>query len=300
MILASPVTAQNSCPDPDTYGIQCVGLCGTSGSSCSYTETFQTDFTGSGGKYVRVQVFANNVQVYSNCLGPFDGKVTKNYSVNFMAPCDASIYTLYSAYTNSSSQNPCAGATCADGFCAYDTCQQGIYLPITLESFVARQSDRVIDLTWTTLTETDNDYFELEKSFDGMDWQLLTTKRGSGNDGGKTVYSITDKNPYAGENYYRLTQVDVDGTRHYQGMVIVKNYSEFINYRPEYRGIQYSSQANSDLNVNVIDMRGQLVDQILLSPGDMKILPANMPSGIYLLHYYNGESANTIKAFIGD
>lgn len=289
------IFGQSSCPDPDRYGIECAGLCGSTGS-CVYTETFQTDFTGNG-KYVRIIAFANNVEVHSECLGPLPGTTTQ-YSVTFSAPCDASIYVLYSAYTNSSSQNPCGGTICESGFCAYDTCQEGIYLPITLESFTARQSDQIIDLIWTTLSEINNDHFELEKSMDGLIWEFFSRISAKGQEVGRTNYHLVDHYPFAGNNFYRLIQVDLDGTRHHQGIVLVRNYAKFMTYQSEDRCIQYSSLAESSLNLNLIDFRGQVIDQMTLSPGEIKYLPADLPSGLYLLQYIGSNSSNIMKLFL--
>jgi len=88
----------------------------------------------------------------------------------------------------------------------------GSVLPIELTTFGAHQTSHEIYLFWTTATEQNNDYFTVENSVDGTNWQLLKTINGAGNSTASMHYSIEDINPYIGWNYYRLKQTDFDGT----------------------------------------------------------------------------------------
>ena len=87
-------------------------------------------------------------------------------------------------------------------------------LPVSLTSFTAKAIDnRAIQLDWTTATERNNDYFLLERSKDLLVFEAVTNvKAREGVSAQGNTYSYTDEQPYQGTSYYRLRQVDFDGT----------------------------------------------------------------------------------------
>ncbi len=86
-------------------------------------------------------------------------------------------------------------------------------LPVKLLYFSAKTIDTGVQLDWSTATELNNDRFEIYRSTDdGMSWDLVHTIRGNGTTTVRQEYHWTDPLPQEGINYYRLRQVDVDGT----------------------------------------------------------------------------------------
>jgi hypothetical protein len=85
-------------------------------------------------------------------------------------------------------------------------------LPVTLISFGSYVAGSTIVLNWQTASEVSNDFFTLEKSFDGMNWNLMAVKDGNMNSHQLSQYQYIDEQPIQGLNYYRLKQTDVDGT----------------------------------------------------------------------------------------
>ncbi|MEI6123172.1 MAG: T9SS type A sorting domain-containing protein [Bacteroidota bacterium] len=84
-------------------------------------------------------------------------------------------------------------------------------LPIQLVSFDASCGSNGVDLAWVTATETNNDYFTIERSPDAKNWGVVTTVNGAGNSNMIINYSTTDANAIRGTSYYRLKQTDFDG-----------------------------------------------------------------------------------------
>lgn len=84
-------------------------------------------------------------------------------------------------------------------------------LPITLVSFTAQKRDNYNLLEWSTASELNNDYFLLERSADGINWNTINKTPGAGNSNYLINYSFTDYNFENVINYYRLTQVDYNG-----------------------------------------------------------------------------------------
>lgn len=85
------------------------------------------------------------------------------------------------------------------------------YLSVTLVEFNAIVNDRTVEITWTTNSEINNDYFVVERSQDGLLWSSVITAKGAGNSTGIISYFEIDREPLIGLSYYRLRQVDFDG-----------------------------------------------------------------------------------------
>ena len=85
-------------------------------------------------------------------------------------------------------------------------------LPIELLYFTANEEEGYIILNWETAMEINNDYFIVEKSIDGNNWEQITTVPGAGISTSSITYVYVDKDICENTCYYRLTQVDYDGT----------------------------------------------------------------------------------------
>ncbi|NQZ75203.1 MAG: hypothetical protein HRT61_03685, partial [Ekhidna sp.] len=110
----------------------------------------------------------------------------------------------------------------------------GTPLPIELLFFEAAPDEKGnIQLNWATVTETDNDYFTIERSLDGVAFTELTEIAGAGNTTDERRYSYLDVRPYAGESFYRLKQTDFDGTFTYSHIIKV-DVSNGVGEEPEF------------------------------------------------------------------
>jgi len=105
-------------------------------------------------------------------------------------------------------------------------------LPVELISFSAKAGKENVVLTWTTASEKNNDYFEVERSVDGRTFNYLETIKGAGTTTLARHYQTNDNNPINGINYYRLKQVDFDGTSTYSDIVTVEIKSEKVELFP--------------------------------------------------------------------
>lgn len=122
-------------------------------------------------------------------------------------------------------------------------------LPIELESFDGYLKNGKITLKWVTATETNNNYFTIEKSMDAMGWSKVGTINGAGTSSSKITYDFIDDNPFNGINYYRLIQTDFDGknktfkTIAINNTVVPKTVINIVNMlgqpiTPDYDGTQ--------------------------------------------------------------
>lgn len=89
-------------------------------------------------------------------------------------------------------------------------------LPVTLTAFTAvRQRDNSVKLDWTTANELNNDHFEIQRSSDGVFFNVVGMRKGMGTKLTETRYSFLDRPVAAGVIYYRLRQVDFNGEFEY-------------------------------------------------------------------------------------
>ncbi|MBX2970473.1 MAG: T9SS type A sorting domain-containing protein [Cyclobacteriaceae bacterium] len=94
-------------------------------------------------------------------------------------------------------------------------------LPIELKSFHAEARKGMVHLFWTTVSETNNDYFTVERSKTGSDWESVLHVDGAGTTNKAKNYTAVDDGPHTGLSYYRLKQTDFDGTFTYSKVVPV-------------------------------------------------------------------------------
>ncbi len=96
-------------------------------------------------------------------------------------------------------------------------------LPIKLIYFTAKLNSDVVNLDWATAAEVNNNFFTVERSVDGENFESLLTKQGAGNSTINLYYNAADESPLDGYSYYRLKQTDFDGHYTYSDIETVKN-----------------------------------------------------------------------------
>jgi hypothetical protein len=96
-------------------------------------------------------------------------------------------------------------------------------LPIELLNFNATMNNRVVDLTWQTASEQNNDFFTVERSADGFEFEPLTIVKGAENSNELLSYTAQDLKPLEGVSYYRLKQTDFDGAFDYSEIKVVSS-----------------------------------------------------------------------------
>ena len=167
---------------------------------------------------------------------------------------------------------PFLGAKASDNVQRVDDCD----VPINLVSFEGEQRSSAIDLSWTTATEENNKGFYIEKrskvNNEYNEWEQITFVNGNGNTKTTSYYSYSDKNVKAGTTYqYKLRQVDFDGTQncHETDIVTVQFgnpnlvISNWPNPVKESTKIEYTTNENGNVKIEVLDLLGNVVKTLL-------------------------------------
>jgi hypothetical protein len=145
--------------------------------------------------------------------------------------------------------------------------------PITLLDFNAMRAGNDVLLNWSTATETNNDYFEMERSTNAVNFEKLAVVKGAGNSAINRNYSLTDLSASeiaAGKPlYYRFKQVDFDGRYVYSPIRFVRfdntennGLKLYPNPTPSYLTVVYPSEHDCNITISVVNVLGVTVKQL--------------------------------------
>ena len=189
---------------------------------------------------------------------------------------------------------PASTRDISGNYSTFGSTNENTLLPIELVSFTATCDGRSSLIEWTTATEKNNDYFSLERSDDAVNFTEIARVAGAGSSIEPIDYAYTDYGIHGGDNYYRLVQVDYDGTRT-ASEIIVANCIESEVDEPEVQAYPnpFSGELtlvldnfnNRAATIEVYDMLGKLIYiQKADAPQnyyEMILNLSNLPSGAY-------------------
>ena len=191
----------------------------------------------------------------------------------------------------------------SDMFAAWTLSDINDPLPVELVQFNADcQNNGTVKLSWTTASEINNDYFDVQKSFDASDFFSIGTVAGNGNSNTINYYEFIDEE--SGTAYYRLKQVDFDGKFDYSDVVVascktdnfeIKAYDNFSGF-----AVQVLANFSDKVTIEIVDTRGRLIASksvnIIEGMNNFQ-LDENISTGIYFIRL-NGEKMNeSLKVF---
>jgi Secretion system C-terminal sorting domain len=168
-------------------------------------------------------------------------------------------------------------------------------LPVEWLSFTAYRDEyvRQTDIEWATATESNNQYFDVERTIDGINWTVITRVNGAGTSSQPHNYSAVDPNPENGINYYRIKQVDFNGQFSYSTIVPV----QFENSAVVYTVFPSPSDGQFTLNgpmkkgdqIEIFSLSGQLIRrEIITAEASQFDLNLNdLAAGTYMLRIGN-------------
>ncbi|MEP2771292.1 MAG: T9SS type A sorting domain-containing protein [Fulvivirga sp.] len=202
----------------------------------------------------------------------------------------------------------------SDGTCpivSSDSCNDGsgdfcdTALPVTLVSFDVSIAQNKVTCVWVTSTEENNDYFTIERSKDGSNYEAIGVIAGAGNSNAILRYQLTDENPLFGTSYYRLVQTDLDGT------------SETFNAKSIYRSnvkelvVQPNPvERGSKLTVYTGAEEGEVVELSIFSASGTKLINrtvesiseveigAGLEPGLYIVKVQSGANQHVKRLLI--
>jgi hypothetical protein len=167
-------------------------------------------------------------------------------------------------------------------------------LPITLLSFKTTRYDAgSVLVTWQTASEQQNDYFVLERSFDGSTFTEITRVKGQGTSATVSNYKFIDHEPRAGLNYYRLKQTDFDHSVSYSPITTIQfsatgtSVSVFPN--PTSGMVTVQTAATGNKTYQLTTYSGNLIESKPVTSGQMQLNMSSLPASTYILNILQGN-----------
>ena len=175
-------------------------------------------------------------------------------------------------------------------------------LPISLLSFTATPNNNHTDLLWATATETQNAYFSLERSADGVHFDEIAQVPGAGNSAATKNYAYTDRSPINGPNYYRLRQVDFDGAYSFSPVRrVVFGQTNAVRLQPvpaiETLQVLLDEVPSEHIAWSVYDQAGRLVlnGYEAEETAQFDVDVQTIPQGVYMLRLTSGQLMHTMR-----
>ena len=223
----------------------------------------------------------------------------------------ASAWTLPGTYSAATGSEPIVVTRSGySGFSQFAIGGSMTVLPVELISFEGNcTAYNSIDLKWSTASQTNNDFFTIERTTDGTQFEIIGTVDGAGNSSQLNYYAFTDFAPIAGTNYYRLKQTDYNGQFEYFNLIAVQNscidtpaqLTIFPNPVADDLGFQFFSGNNETVIIEVYDVVGKLIISTSSSVSEgnnlLSVDLASIASGTYMLRVKT-ETSSVHQKFV--
>jgi hypothetical protein len=178
-------------------------------------------------------------------------------------------------------------------------------LPVTLVTFTGKETSAGILLNWTTATEENFDYFQIERADETLAFNTLSGSiAGKGDVNVAASYTYTDHTPVRGKNYYRLKSIDLDGSFRYSDVIMVyTGSSNTIKLYPNPNERTFTLELQDDMglpvNLSLVDRLGRSLYTEVLSANTTQVqLPATVEAGIYFVKLSSARKQQVLPVVV--
>ena len=175
-------------------------------------------------------------------------------------------------------------------------------LPVQLISFSGMEKNKIVELQWKVETEDNLSHYIVQRSTDGVSYEEIGKVNATGGTG-ILQYSFTDKTPYNGISYYRLSMQDKDGSQKISNIVIISisnitHYKVLPNPFRDKLQIEIRNGSGQVISATVTDMSGKAIMQknnIAVAGSVLQFELPGLPAGMYFLKLYDGKAMQVFK-----
>lgn len=259
-------------------------------------------FSGTSGLYI---YDANGTQVgFWNTVTGLRG-ATQLGNGNYMVTNGGGVHVI--DHTNGALLATYAAGLSARFVTPYDLA----IVPVELTSFTVNNSNGNVLLNWTTATEVNNSGFEIQRSADQSDFEVIGFVQGNGTTAEPKAYSFTDNTVISGTYYYRLKQIDFNGAFEYSNIVEVQvgvpekfmleqNYPNPFNPTTN---ISYQLPVNGNVSIKIYDVIGNEVATLVnefkeAGRHSVEFDASGFGSGVYFYSISSGNFISTKKMIL--
>ena len=193
---------------------------------------------------------------------------------------------------------------------------QPTVVPVELTSFMANSVENKINLTWQTATEKNNSGFEIQRSQDKVNFVKIGFMKGNGSSTEKHSYGFSDEKAPMGKNYYRLKQIDLDGTSSYSKVIeavqmLPTEFSLSQNYPNPFNPstvIKFQLPVKEQVTLTVFNSLGEKIKTLVDGVNEAGYYKINwdgrneynntVATGVYLYRIQAGNFVDTKKMIL--
>jgi hypothetical protein len=172
-------------------------------------------------------------------------------------------------------------------------------LSAVLTKFEAHPLSKNVELTWSTANEQQNNHFEVQRSSDGKTFSKIGRVKGQGTTTVQHEYPFLDEAPYAGINYYRLKQVDVNGQFEFSKIISVNrgNSDKTISIYPNPIKDKVTIETNitGNYSIDLYDITGKLLQRHQAHQPILQLSTSDLSSGVYMISVTSQAVQKTFK-----
>jgi hypothetical protein len=180
-------------------------------------------------------------------------------------------------------------------------------LSIDLESFSGIEKEDHNLIQWTTVSEKNNDYFTLYRSYDGVDWEAVNTVKGAGTSSNFAHYELQDFDVRVGFVYYRLKQTDFDGKSSMTNIIALNRKTEDSGIITIYPNPSSGGNVtidlytkNNDGTMQIFSVEGKIVfEKSIIGKGAHSVYydMSQLKRGVYTVKY-SDDSITSVRQLI--
>ena len=159
------------------------------------------------------------------------------------------------------------------------------------------QKNNITFISFTTVSETNNDFFTIERSGDGRNFDAIGEIQGAGNSSKEISYTFTDEKPMPGINYYRIKQTDYDGQFSYSEIRSVRHKginNVSITPRTTEGRLDITTELE-DYTIAIYNASGQEVKRMIGMSLDQSISIETLNAGVYFVKINSISESETVR-----
>ncbi len=186
--------------------------------------------------------------------------------------------------------------------------EAGSALPMGILYFKGKNVDNHNILQWATVSEFNSDHFEIQRSVDGRNFESVGQVPAAGTSKNTREYRYTDQQAPGKLSYYRLAQVDQDGSSTYSTVVSINNnqgkwsVETYPNPVVDEVRLEITSSQTGTMNLRLVNQQGQLIRNLRTQKHNAEVIERinmkEIPAGVYFLEVRMGDELKEIRKII--
>lgn len=222
--------------------------------------------------------------------------------------CCESHLGVWKGFLNASSTVELKYVNFASGSAAAITMKiyENTALPVSFAGLMVTKNGSTANIEWSTASEHNNNFFTVEKSTDGISFEMIITVKGAGNSNQITEYNTIDNKLSFGTSYYRIKQTDVNNNSTYSAIISINNtnnaevtvYPNPANENEEIN-VVLAGMNDAQITISIRDLQGmEYFSQTVTGETPLIAINNNMAPGMYIVAVSSENNSYSQKIIV--